>query len=386
MSKTATLLAARNGHLEGLGFITLQRYLLNNGWNKRESKREGISIFSTQQPEYTEFILANTKDYSDYYELIYSAIDVIAKLESRTANGVINELLLPPADTIRFRVNNRSTSEGLISLSDAFTLLENAKKSLFLAACDFNNPTHYHKRPADRKAQQFIDACKLGQTERGSFVASIVCPMIDVNNNETSQLSIFSDDELLAGSFTRKVTNKYMSSLHQIKNAIETNNFNALEADNSDQIISANFIESILAISEFTEGGTIEINASLLGLNKQQPAIYQSVTFDREFIAPMRSIVAHLKPKDLVTEDSFVGRIDKAQILPVKQATDKREITFVFIDGDRKTQKAKVTLSIDDFSKALEALDKRLNVKITGNLVVSGKNKTIENPIFELID
>ena len=92
-----------------------------------------------------------------------------------------------------------------------------------------------------------------------------------------------------------------------------------------------------------------------------------------------------LKPVDDGVDGVFVGKISKAQADPDPNNRTMGEITFNFIGNDEKIMNAKVFLIPEDFSKACEALDKGLNVKISGKLIPSGKTKTIVNPEFELL-
>lgn len=65
---------------------------------------------------------------------------------------------------------------------------------------------------------QFINNCKFGQTEIGSYVVSVVCPFAELDDAEGyKQLSIFSEEEQCADSLTRKVTNRIMSNVSFIK-------------------------------------------------------------------------------------------------------------------------------------------------------------------------
>lgn len=69
---------------------------------------------------------------------------------------------------------------------------------------------------------QFINNCKFGQTEIGSYVVSVVCPFAELDDAEGyKQLSIFSEEEQCADSLTRKVTNRIMSNVSFIKNTID---------------------------------------------------------------------------------------------------------------------------------------------------------------------
>ncbi len=84
-----------------LSFATLQRYLQNRSWTRKNSKREGLTIFYTELPNPTEILLPISRNFSDYDELILKAILKIAFVENREAERVINDLLAPPSDVIK---------------------------------------------------------------------------------------------------------------------------------------------------------------------------------------------------------------------------------------------------------------------------------------------
>lgn len=345
-----------------------------------------MAIFYTEIPTPTEILLPLNREFSDYGELIYSAIKKISDVERRELDQVINDLLLPPSDVIRFRVDNKRTEYGLITFNEGFALLENAKKSLFTTACDIVNPVVYHKRMSYKSAHQFIDSCYLGQTERGSFIASVVCPFVNGTVDEKpSQLSLFNSEEDLISSFTRTVTKRYMKSLSKLKEIIETGNHELIENPNQPEIISANFIESIVELGEYGDKEKIEIFASWSSVTKELIDVPKSISFSKDYISPMESIISKMKPKDDGKDGSFVGKVSKAQADPNPSNRSEGEITFNFIGDEDKIIKAKVFLNTEDFSKACEALDKGTNVKISGLLKASGKSKTIENPYFELL-
>lgn len=369
---------------ERLSFATVQRYLQNRNWNRKQSKREHLSIFFTEFPTPTEILLPLNRGFADYGELMYSAISKIAKVENREIEQIVNDLLLPPSDVIRFRVENKRTEFGLISFNEGFSLLENAKKSLFTTACDIINPTSFHKRMSYKTAQQFIESCYLGQTERGSFIASVVCPFINETvEDKPTQLSLFNSEEDLSTSFTRQVTQRYMKTLSKLKNAIEIGNHDIIENTLESDKISANFIESIVELGEYGDNEEIEIFASWSSVTKELPDVPKMISFTRDYIPPMESIIAKLKPFDEGKEGVFVGKVSKAQADPDPSNRSEGEISFNFIGEEEKIVKAKVFLSTNDFSKACEALDKGFNVKISGKLKSSGKSKVIENPHFE---
>lgn len=100
-----------------LSFATIQRYLQNRNWERKQSKREHLTIFYTEFPKPTEILLPLDRQFVDYEELIYKAIQKISIVENREIERVINDLLVPPSDIIRFRVENKRTEFGLMTPS-----------------------------------------------------------------------------------------------------------------------------------------------------------------------------------------------------------------------------------------------------------------------------
>ena len=124
-------------NVDKINFTSLNKYLNNKLWTKVLSNRTDIAIFYSEYFK-EEIICPLDRGFADYNELIVSAIKKISRVESRPIEQVLNDLLLPPSDIIRFRVDNKRTEFGLISFAEGFALLENAKKSLLTTAYDLS--------------------------------------------------------------------------------------------------------------------------------------------------------------------------------------------------------------------------------------------------------
>jgi hypothetical protein len=371
-----------------VNFTSLQQYLLSRGWVKVATKREDIAIVvSPNNMSQLDILLPLSRSFADYKEAIVDAIRKISAYEERDELQIINDLTTPPSDIVRFRIDNDATSMGLIPLKAGFDLLESAKKSLLSAASDIVAPTLYHKRMSYKPAMQFIDACYLGQTERGSFTASIVCPFIKVSDDDkASQLTLFSAEEDLHQSITRVVTRKLMSSVSKVKKAIEEGNINGILKLEGTDIISANFLESIVEINEYTQNSKIEITTSwapTLPIPIDTPS---SVTLTNDYIEPIKSIIDKISPDVIETAGEYVGKISQIKANPDARAREDGEISFIFINEEEKAMNAKVILRGNDLHDAFKAFDEGKNVKISGNLKILARQRIIERPTFRIID
>jgi hypothetical protein len=367
-----------------INFLALQQYLTGKKWQKQPSKKGDKAFFRQFIGDnvISEIALPLNRNFSDYDEAIIKAINLIADNEQRAPIQIINDLLLPPADQIRFRVNNARTKDGLISLSEGFMLFESAKKSLLATAHDLLKPEVYHKRLGLKDAQQFIDSCMMGQTERGSFIASIVCPIGNHSVDDNyQQLSLFNSFEDLTSSFTRQVTTKLMNSISTVKQVIEAQNYSYFE-NNS---ISGNFLESLIEMGEYGESEEIQIMTSWAPTAPQlDSSVPNSVIITKDYILPLEQVVERIRERNADEVGEFVGRISEIKADPDIKLRSEGMIIFNCI-GEYGAIKAKVILNKDDFHNAVIAFEEGNNIIVKGMLRANGRIKVIENPEFEII-
>lgn len=371
-----------------VNYLAFQQYLLHKGWKKVATKRDDAAAIVTpdDNPSY-DILLPLSRTFADYSLSINQAIKRVAAYENRDEIQLLNDLIAPPSDIVRYRIENESTANGIIPLKAGFDLLESAKKSLLSAASDVLSPNFYHKRMSYKQATQFIDACYLGQSERGSYIASIICPFIKLTKEDKpSQLSLFSTEEALTTSITRSVTKKLMTSVTRLKRAIESGDTESIEKAESGNIISTNFLESLVEMNEFTQGSIIEISTTWAPTIPVPDNVPNSVQITNDYIEPIKSLIDKIRPEVIETKGDYVGKISGVEANPDIQSRENGEINFVFINDEEKAITAKVTLSASDIHVALKAFDEGKNVRITGTLKILSRQKIIESSSFQVIE
>jgi hypothetical protein len=326
------------------------------------------------------------RDFIDYDRSILDALKVISTIENKAVEQTLSDILLPLSDVVRFRIINKDTEAGTITFDDGFNLLENARMSLYTAACDVLHPSHYHKRLSFKTADQFISACRLGQTERGSFIASIICPFTEQVDQYLNQLTLFSTTEQFTQSFTRKVTKALVTSVQTVKRLIENDKTDELLDPERQEKISANFLQSIVNLNEIeTQTNTeLEIIPSWapVGDILQLP---KSISLSQDYLPPIKGLIKRLIPTDEKDVGEFIGRISQVRAEPDYNKRMEGEVTFNFIGDNEKIVKAKVVLSSEDYKQACEAHEYGKSVRIKGVLISTERTKFIENPVFEII-
>ena len=292
-------------------------------------------------------------------------------------------LLNPNTDILKIRLDKVGVEAGSIMFDDAIQLYDNAKKLLAATALGLINPKKIHYGRIDESVQKFLNQCRFGQTEIGSYVVSIVCPFAELSEVEGyRQLSIFSDEERCANSLTRQVTNRLMTNIVTIKQKIDNNEIDSLV--NNDNVISSNFYEALNGLDLHSENTVVEFMAEWSPTVKINRCGFNKVRFTNDYYQPIVSVIEKIREcANQSTE--IVGRIKQLKASPVIDNRSRGVVTVVYVSDDNKVKSVSVNLNREDYENAIEAHQHGKAVKILGNL--DGKrNASMNNVIFSVID
>jgi len=193
-----------------------------------------------------EIIVPQSPEVGDYIARMADFVSAVANAESRSMNEVLNALIFPTADTVRFGYKSPDTRLGTIALPDGMNLYEAALRAISATTYDIIRPERFHARMSNPDAEAYIKSCRMGQTEFSSFIVSCICPV-----EPDSQLQLSSsegDDEAIeAPAFGRQVTERLMESLTLINSFVLADQTDRLvNPEPGDITISGNFFESLL--------------------------------------------------------------------------------------------------------------------------------------------
>lgn len=244
--------------------LSFSKYLRDTGWNHIPRKNDKIRVYQiiANDGNLFQVTIPIDKTLSDYKIAMYEAIESVAFVEERSPEQVMLFLLNPNTDILKIRLDRKDVEAGNIFFDDAIRIYENTKKLLAAAAQDVLHPRQYHRGRIDDSILRFISNCRFGQTEIGSYIVSVVCPFVELNEADGyQQLSIFSDEEKCAESLTRLVANRIMTNISNIKQHIDNGDENKLVSDDGSTVISANFYEALAGLNLDISGANVEFFA-----------------------------------------------------------------------------------------------------------------------------
>ena len=124
----------------------VRSYALAKGWQRIPNVGGGIALFSHPGADLDQLLVPMDETFLDYSRRLRDVVETLADFEHRPVEEVLNDLIVPESDIVRFRVASPATERGSIPLQEGIRLLEGAKRSLLAAAHSVLSPAIHHPR------------------------------------------------------------------------------------------------------------------------------------------------------------------------------------------------------------------------------------------------
>lgn len=353
-----------------ISYIDLCKYVSDLDWHLYTgATAKGLKIFQKRyNDKLYQIKIPCDRNFSDYSEAIYKAISIISLTEEKSTEQLILELLNPLSDIIRVRHIGNDVENGSIQIENGINLYENAKKLLTNAALDIISFKKIYKGRILDNVSDFISHCRYGQTEFGSYVISVVCPFMKVDESGVKQLRLFSDEEESAYSLTRKVTNKVIESIGIIKDTIDRGEDLSKIVESAENPISVSFMDSLTNLNISEEGSSLEVTVKWAPTVKENRSTMSSATISHDYFEPIRTIIDKYKAEDERTSISIEGRISKLMASPNIEDRTTGKAQLVYIDENSQAKRIMLALEKDEYDIAIQAHLEGRTIRANGEI------------------
>jgi hypothetical protein len=161
---------------EALGAISpaaLSAFARSESWSKVEGYGAHADVYAgADRPE---IVVPRTDMVADYASVVSRLIEIFASSSGRDQLAVYRDLVGADRDVVRVRV--LGTNDGSVALDDGVRIVVQARDMLLAAACAARSPQPMYRPEACREAHDYLRRVKLGQTEQGSFVVTLLSPV-----------------------------------------------------------------------------------------------------------------------------------------------------------------------------------------------------------------
>lgn len=369
---------------ENLNPLAVCKYLEQTDWIQFTFRRTDVKIYQISVGEsFKQVMVPLDKTFFDYKQVMFDAVQNVADVEGKSVEQVMLYLLNPNTDILKIRLDKNDIESGNILFDDAIKIFNNAKKLLAATALDIINPKKIHYGRLDESVQKFLNQCRFGQTEIGSYVVSVVCPFAELSEEEGyKQLSIFSDEDRCANSLTRHVTNKLMDNVAFVKQQIDDGKEEALLEE--DAGISSNFLEALNGLNLQSENTLVEFTTEWSPTVKINRSHNNHIRVTNDYYQPIASVIDKIK-EETNKRTEVIGRIKRLAAVPTVDKRNGGTVTVVFISENNKAKTVQVDLSKEDYENAVEAHRHGKAVKLVGDLKGSHKLK-MKNVLFSIME
>jgi hypothetical protein len=365
-------------------------YATATGWVRVPAPNGKVAVFNRPGSDLDQLLIPLDPDLSDYSKRMAEVVESLAEHQKRPAPEILNDLLMPPSDVLRFQIDEPETEAGIVPLVQGIGLLEGARRALLASACSVVQPQSFHPRLGRAEAEQLVQACRLGQTERGSFTAVIACPLDAVEGEPipARPMPLFegredSETPLPAPEpFTRKATGLLMRSVARIVSAVDADQVASLLEPASDQpSLSANLCEALAMMQPTGDRSRLTVWATWARTLPPPPdaGLPSVVHLRRDDFPVVERLAVALRPAREPKPSHFIALVDALSGNPDEHNRVSGEVQLLVFDAEEGSFKARVNLDADEYHIAWEAHGVAGYVSLNGVLKLGGRVHRIES-------
>ncbi len=348
----------------------LSAYARIAGWNRDKSYREHSDIYIGEARP--EIVVPLTARLGDYASAVAALIETFAQVAGQDELTVYRALATADRDMIRIRA--AESDDGSLSLNDGVNFVSGARDMVLAAACSLHGPRLVYRAGANRDAAELLRQMRLGQTDQGSFVVTLLTPIMP-----PPMPSLFEDPDDLNAPAARRMTKRLVEALAAVRRAAEqagSGDGGAFEEAVASGV-SANLCEALAKIIE--PFPRLDIGVSWA--RTRPMTMPETARFGQADAPLLREAAQSLReraPKPDVRLYGFVRILERGE-----EEADGTIRLRTEIDG--QPQSIAAVLEQADYERAVQAHKDRAPVMLKGDLERTGQRWRLLNPQVESV-
>ena len=359
------------GALQAISPAALSAYARSAGWRKIEGYGAHSDVYAAE--EMPEVILPRTERLGDYASVVSRLIAIFAKAAGRDELSLYRDLVTADRDVVRTRVTE--TDDGSLTLNRGVDLISGTRDLVLAAACSLREPQPLYRLGANREANELLEGIRLGQTEHGSFVVTLLTPVVSPPLPTLLPEYEVSDDPI-----ERQMTRRLTEALAATGEATEraTAGDGTAFAESVDRGVSANLCDALVKlIGPFP---TLDISVAWARTRPISPSreVFRLARADAAILSEAARQFRNREPQP----DTYLfGTVQRLR-------RDEDEVSGTInlrtsIDG--KNRSVAVVLKKTEYDRAIQAHKERMPIILQGDLERSGQRWRLLNARIEAI-
>lgn len=347
-------------------FLIASDFVSKGKWGKFEerfAKRVGKANF--------EVLVPSTKNIRDYEKRVVTLIYDLAAALDLEPDQIVRNVDAVKFDVFRIAAHSGSAF-GSVEFSEGITLFESGYElvasSATVAALDYSRPSLQGRRPDE--ARDFLRQVRMGQTEVGSFVLTLLLPIM-LDGDEPVL------PESRARNFSYRVVETLGSALNATERAVRQASKSGPDAfwDATEQGVTSNFCNALATM--LNVAGDVSVRVDRSALLGRAAATYQT-TFNRRQVEVLTEGARLLSDRPAEQYTQLVGTV-----IALREASLRRAGTLVLrseVHGEELS--VKVPFQSQDRDTVIDAFKNKISVQleVSGTLAKVGNQYVLRNP------
>lgn len=347
----------------------LSAYARAAGWHVQERYRVHSDVYVGEgRPE---LIIPRTVRLGDYASVVAALVQTFAHIEERDELTVYRDLVTADRDVVRLRA--AESDDGSVTLNDGANLVGGAWDLLLSVACSLGSPRPFYRAGANREATDLLRQVRLGQTDQGSFVVTLLTPAVP-----RPMPALLPGD--LNAPIERRLTRRLVDALSAVRGAVERTAVGDEGAfgESVGQGVSANLCEALARLIE--PFPTLDVSVSWARTRPMEESA-TVVPFARADTPVLREAARSFRdraPRPDVRLTGFVRHLTREQ-------SEIDGTIRLAVDVDGHQQSVMALLDREDYELAVQAHRDRSVVVLAGDLDRIGQRWRLLNPRIESV-
>lgn len=355
--------------LAAIGPSALASYIRGEGWIRTEQFGESSDVYELDGR--AELIVPRTDTLVDYPRVVSDLITRLADYEGRDQLQVYKDLVGAERDVVRVRAPE-AEDDGSVRVDHGVEIVLQARDMLLSAACSASDPRASYRAGKVKDASSYMDRVRLGQTEQGSFIVTLLAPVPPSLVPDQFDLWPAETSEPYERLVTRRLADGLAAARLAAEKVVQGGNLAAFEAA-IPRGVSANLCEALSKLIVLGEGLEVSVTWAK---TRPTPETRRTVEFTKpyaEILSEAARLFRSQEPRPDERLEGFVVKLDRGPDIKEGKVTLR-----ALLDGNAVSIKAELEPNL--YSIALAAHEQQKPLAIVGDLKRVGQRWHLNSP------
>lgn len=359
--------------LRAVSPYALSAYARFAGWSKAEEYGDYSDVYEGHQ--LPEIIVPRTTRLGDYAQVVAQLLSIFAQVAEVDEVTLYGDLILSDRDVTRVTINDGD--DGTIGLEQGANLITGSRTMVLAAASSLREQGPVYRLRSNRQVNAYMRRVRLGQTERGSFVVSILSPVISPNAREAAIPESDPSGDPLQRQVTRRLAQALSAARDAASKSIRQDTTPFL--DTISEGTSANLCEALVRmIGAFN---SLEVSTTW-ALTRPRGDTKHVARFSRGDAPILKSAAKMYRSRKSMSGTRLLATVQRLK----RDYTDRNGTVTLRASIDGRVQSVTTNLNESDYNRALQANNDKLPIEVVGDLEPYGQSWRLSNPrIIEII-